>query len=133
MAAEVAFAGADWVALLAEAYGDLPARPAPTAVVEHTATGGPDGEVSWWTAFVDGRLVDAGAGHHPDPTVTMTSPVHAGRPAGDRSGRPVGRLHAGPHQGGAATRPRCCACSPLMATPRAYRTATAVVAGRTRA
>ena len=71
MADEASFASADWVALLADAYGKLPARPGATAVVEHVATGGPDGEVSYWTAFEDGRLADAGAGHHAAPTVTL--------------------------------------------------------------
>ena len=131
MAAEVVFAGAEWVALLAEAYGDLPARPGATAVVEHTASGGPHGEASWWTAFVDGRLVDAGTGHHPDPTVTMTSPytlaARLATGAADPSAAFMqGRTKVGGDQ---AALLRVLA---LMATPE-YRTASGVVAGRTRA
>ena len=74
MAERVAFAGAEWAARLTDAYAGLPALAGATAVVDHTGTGGPDGEVAYWTAFEDGRLVAAGAGHHADPTVTMTSP-----------------------------------------------------------
>jgi predicted lipid carrier protein YhbT len=131
VAAEVAFAGAGWVALLTEAYDDLPARPGATAVVEHTATGGPDGEVSWWTAFVDGRLVDAGAGHHPDPTVTMTSPYTlAARLATDAADPSAAFMQGRTKVGGdQAALLRVLA---LMATPE-YRTASGVVAGRTRA
>jgi hypothetical protein len=131
VAAELTFAGADWVALLAAAYGDLPARPGATAVVEHTATGGPDGEVSWWTAFVDGRMVDVGVGHHPEPTVTMTSPYTLASRLATGAADPSaafmqGRTKVGGDQ---AALLRVLA---LMATP-GYRTATGVVAGRTRA
>jgi hypothetical protein len=131
VAAELAFAGADWVALLAEAYGDLPTRPGATAVVEHTATGGPDGEVSWWTAFVDGRVVDAGAGHHPDPTVTTTSSytlaVRLATGEADPSAAFMqGRTKVGGDQAALLR------VLGLMATPE-YRTATGVVAERTRA
>lgn len=74
-----AFASEGWVALLPDAYHDLPARPGATAVVEQTATGGPDGEVSYWIALDDGRVVGAGAGHHASPDVTMTSPYTLAR------------------------------------------------------
>ena len=74
MADQVAFAGTEWVAQLTEAFADLPDQAGATAVVEHTATGGPDGQVVYWTSFEDGRLVAAGTGRHADPTVTMTSP-----------------------------------------------------------
>lgn len=126
----LAFAGANWVALLADAYGHLPTRPGATAVVEHTATGGPDGEVRWWTAFVDGRLVDAGAGHHPDPTVTMASPYTLAARLATGEADPSaafmqGRTKVGGDQ---AALLRVLA---LMATPE-YRTASDVVAGRTR-
>lgn len=74
MPAAARFGSAGWVALVAEAFRGLPERPGATAVVDHTASGGPTGELGWWTAFVDGRLVAAGAGHHHAPTVSMASP-----------------------------------------------------------
>jgi len=130
MATEVRFADADWVALLAEAYADLPARPGATAVVEHAATGGPDGEASYWTAFEDGRLIGAGAGHHPDPSVTLTSPytlaAHLATGDADPSAAFMqGRTKVGGDQ---AALLRVLA---LMSTP-AYRSATTLVARRTR-
>ena len=79
MAEELAFAEPEWAASLPDAYRSLPPRPGVTAVVEHTATGGPAGEVSYWTAFEDGRLVGAGAGRHDAPTVTLTSPYTLAR------------------------------------------------------
>lgn len=130
MAAELTFAAADWVALLAGAYGDLPTRPGATAVVEHTATGGPDGEVTWWTAFVDGRLVDAGVGHHPEPTVTMTSPYTLASRLATGGADPSAAFMQGRTKvsGDQAALLRVLA---LMATPE-YRTATGAVAERTR-
>lgn len=70
----VAFLEPDWLAALREAYDDLPERPGATATVEHTVTGGPEGDVVYWTAFEDGRLVDSGLGRLLDATVTMTTP-----------------------------------------------------------
>ena len=131
MAAELEFAGADWVALLAEAFADLPTRRGATAVVEYTATGGPNGEVSWWTAFVDGRLVDAGAGHRPDPTVTMTSSYTLAARLATGEADPSAAFMQGRTKvaGDQAALLRVLA---LMASPE-YRAATAAVAGRTRA
>lgn len=130
MPAEVSFASADWVALLADAYADLPERPGATAVVDHTATGGPDGEVGYWTAFEDGRLVGAGAGHHAEPTVTMTSPYTlAGHLAtGDADASVAFMQGRTKVAGDQAALLRVLA---LMATP-AYRVATTEVARRTR-
>lgn len=68
------FGSVEWVALVVEAYRGLPERPGATAVVDHSAPGGPAGELGWWTAFEDGRLVAAGAGHHRAPDVSMASP-----------------------------------------------------------
>jgi predicted lipid carrier protein YhbT len=131
VAADLAFAAADWVALLAAAYGDLPTRPGATAVVEQTASGGPDGEVTWWTAFVDGRLVDAGVGHHPEPTVTMTSPYTLASRLATGAADPSAAFMQGRTKvsGDQAALLRVLA---LMATPE-YRTATGVVAERTHA
>ena len=39
---------------------DLPARPGTAARVSFVVTGGPDGDVAWRLAVVDGRAVDAG-------------------------------------------------------------------------
>ena len=131
MAERVAFAGAEWAARLTDAYAGLPAQAGATAVVDHTGTGGPDGEVAYWTAFEDGRLVAAGAGHHADPTVTMTSPYTlASRLATGAADPSVafmqGRTKVAGDQGALL---RVLA---VMATP-AYRAATAHVADHTTA
>ncbi len=76
---------------LADAYGDLPARTARDRGGRAHRHGrarrrgqrtGPPSRTAGWSP--------PAPGHHADPTVTMTSPVHAGRPAGDRE-RPTRR------------------------------------------
>ena len=74
MAGEVAFLAPEWHALLREAYDDLPTRARADVVVEHTVTGAPGGDVTWWAAFEQGRLVGADAGTRPDAAVTVTAP-----------------------------------------------------------
>jgi len=131
VADEAAFGAADWAAGLADAYGDLPASDGATAVVEHTGTGGPDGAVVYWTAFEDGRLVAAGAGHHADPTVTMTSPYTLAAQLATGAADPSVAFMQGRTKvaGDQAALLRVLA---VMATP-AYRAATARVADRTAA
>lgn len=68
------FPGPDWVALLPEAYRDLPPRPGASAVVEVTVTGAPDGDAVFWVELADGRVVASGVGPRADATVTMTAP-----------------------------------------------------------
>jgi ABC-type amino acid transport substrate-binding protein len=87
VAGELVFLSPDWVGALRAATADLPARPGTTARVSFVVTGGPDGDVAWWLAVVDGRVVDAGrldaalvdeatgAGDEGDqPPVTVTLP-----------------------------------------------------------
>jgi alkyl sulfatase BDS1-like metallo-beta-lactamase superfamily hydrolase len=74
MVASVAFASDAWVALLADTYGALPPVEGVDAVVEHTVTGGPEGDVAYWVELNAGRLTAAGVGPRPDATVTMTAP-----------------------------------------------------------
>lgn len=74
MAGEVAFLSPEWVAALPDAYSDLPGRADVTLTVEHTVTGGPAGDVTYWVAFEDGRPVATGLGPAVDAAVTMTAP-----------------------------------------------------------
>jgi hypothetical protein len=70
----LAFASDAWVAQLPDVYGDLPGVEGVDVVVEHTITGGPEGDVVYWTELADGRLAAAEMGPRPDADVTMTSP-----------------------------------------------------------
>jgi hypothetical protein len=60
VAGELDFLSADWVGAVGAATADLPARSGTTARVSFVVTGGPDGDVAWRLAVVDGRAVDAG-------------------------------------------------------------------------
>jgi len=73
-AAEVAFLSEGWVRAMADAHGDLPRHDGVTVVVQHTVTGSPDGDATYWVAFDDGRTIDAGLEARPDATVTVTTP-----------------------------------------------------------
>jgi hypothetical protein len=69
----VEFLTEDWVALQRELGGALPARPGASARVQHTVTGAP-GEVVYWLAWEDGRVVDGGLGPDPAADVMLTAP-----------------------------------------------------------
>jgi predicted lipid carrier protein YhbT len=74
MAGEVTFLSPEWVAALPDAFRDLPRRADVTLTVEHTVTGGPDGPVTYWVAYEEGRPVATGLGPAADAAVTMTAP-----------------------------------------------------------
>ncbi len=72
--------GAEWLALVREAFGNVPPHPGATARIQRVVTGTPDGDIVFTLTFEDGRLVEAApaAGHQPDPdaelTITTTYP-----------------------------------------------------------
>jgi hypothetical protein len=63
----------DWVALQRKLGAALPARPGASARVQYTVTGAP-GEVVYWLAWEDGRVVDGGLGPDPAADVMLTAP-----------------------------------------------------------
>ncbi len=69
----VEFLSEDWVALQRELGAALPDRPGASARVQYTVTGAP-GEVVYWLAWEDGRVVDGGLGPDPGADVTLTTP-----------------------------------------------------------
>lgn len=130
MSEPVAFLSAEWQTLLPGTFADLPPRAGDTALVEHTVTGAPGGDIVYWTAFEDGRLVGTGPGARPDATITVTLPYG---PALDvatgRSDASAAFMQGQAKVGGdQAALLRLLA---LTATP-AYRVATARLAERTR-
>jgi hypothetical protein len=130
MATTVAFLSAGWVAELPVAYGGLPAREGASGVVQATVTGGPDGDVTWWTVHADGRVVAAGLGERPDATVTVTAPYPVAADLATGALAPSAAFM----QGRAKVAGDQAALLWLLAataTP-AYREATAELAGRTR-
>jgi hypothetical protein len=130
MTGEVAFLADGWHGLVRDAYADLPPRSGADVVVEHTVTGAPGGDVTWWAAFEHGRLVDGGTGTRPDAAVRVTAPYDL---AADVA---TGRVEASVAfmQGRAKVRGDEAALLRLLAltaTP-AYRVATRWLAERTR-
>ena len=71
----VPFLSQDWLDALRDATSGLPPAPEASAVVQHVVSGTPDGNVSYYTVFTDGRITEAGLGPAPadaDLTFTMT-------------------------------------------------------------
>jgi alkyl sulfatase BDS1-like metallo-beta-lactamase superfamily hydrolase len=71
---EIEFLSGDWLAAVLDAYRDVPRHAGATGVVEHTVTGAPAGDTTYWVAVEDGQLTGTGAGPRPDATVTVTVP-----------------------------------------------------------
>jgi SCP-2 sterol transfer family len=69
----VEFLSEDWVSLQRELGAALPPRPGVSARVQFTVTGAP-GEVVYWLAWEDGRVVDGGLGPDPAADVMLTTP-----------------------------------------------------------
>lgn len=61
-----------WLDRLLAATSALPERPGATARVQHVVAGGPDGEVRYALAVVDGRVTAATLGDDPEATVVLT-------------------------------------------------------------
>ena len=69
----VEFLSEDWVSLQRELGAALPPRPGVSARVQFTVTGAP-GEVVYWLAWEDGRVVDGGLGPDPAAEVQLVTP-----------------------------------------------------------
>jgi SCP-2 sterol transfer family len=69
----VEFLSEDWVSLQRELGAALPPRPGASARVQFTVTGAP-GEVVYWLAWEDGRVVDGGLGPDPAAEVQLVTP-----------------------------------------------------------
>ena len=69
----VEFLSEDWVSLQRELGAALPPRPGVSARVQFTVTGAP-GEVVYWLAWEDGRVVDSGLGPDPAAEVQLVTP-----------------------------------------------------------
>jgi predicted lipid carrier protein YhbT len=71
--AKVPFLADGWFELHRSLGAELPERPGATARVQHIVTGGPDGEVRYVHAMVDGRTTDLAAGSDDAADVTFTN------------------------------------------------------------
>ena len=49
-----------------------PERPGATARMQYVVTGGPDGDIKYWWALEDGKLLESALGAIDDPDFTMT-------------------------------------------------------------
>lgn len=66
------YLSAEWHERLKELAVDQPDRPGATIFLQYHVTGGPDGDIKYWSNIVDGKIVDQQVGESPDSEVTMT-------------------------------------------------------------
>lgn len=71
--AKVAFLSDAWFDIVRSLGTELPERPGATARVQHVVTGGPDGEVRYLHAVVDGRTTELAVGSDDSADVTFTN------------------------------------------------------------
>ena len=69
----VEFLSEEWVSLQRVLGAELPARPGASGRLQYTVTGAP-GEVVYWLAWEDGRVVDGGLGPDPAAEVMLVAP-----------------------------------------------------------
>lgn len=69
----VAFLSQDWLAALVGSMSAVPPAPGATALVEYVVNGAPEGAVTYFVQYEDGRVADAGVGKAPgDPDLVFT-------------------------------------------------------------
>lgn len=69
----VAFLSQDWLAALVGATSGLSPAEGATALVQHVVNGAPEGSVTYFLQYEDGRVADAGVGKAPgDPDLVFT-------------------------------------------------------------
>jgi alkyl sulfatase BDS1-like metallo-beta-lactamase superfamily hydrolase len=62
-----------WLDRAVELAASVPGEPGVAIRIQQVLTGGPDGEVKYWTVIHDGRTVEQRLGQTDDPDVTLTS------------------------------------------------------------
>ena len=62
----------EWLDLQKELSAEFPERPGATARMQYVVTGGPEGDVHYYTAIENGSLVECQLGDDPAAEVTMT-------------------------------------------------------------
>lgn len=69
----VAFLSQDWLAALVGSMSAVPPAPGATALVQYVVNGAPEGAVTYFVQYEDGRVADAGVGKAPgDPDLVFT-------------------------------------------------------------
>lgn len=66
------YMSAEWHERLKELATDQPERAGATIFLQYHLTGGPDGDVKYWSNISEGKIVDQQLGESPDSEVTMT-------------------------------------------------------------
>jgi hypothetical protein len=64
---------AEWFDQTRAMAADQPAHPGLSVRIQHTVTGGPDGDISYFWVLDDGRIQSGGGGTVEQPDVTLTS------------------------------------------------------------
>jgi putative sterol carrier protein len=62
----------EWLDLQKELATSFPATPGASARMQYVVTGGPDGDVSYFTVIEDGKLVSSGMGEDPEAEFTLS-------------------------------------------------------------
>jgi predicted lipid carrier protein YhbT len=64
---------AEWHDRYKELAESQPDRPGATIFMQYVITGGPDGDIKYWSNIKDGKIVDQQVGESPDAEVTLTT------------------------------------------------------------
>lgn len=66
------FLSQDWLDLQKKLGQEFPERPGATARMQYKVTGGPDGDVSFFTVIENGKMLENSLGEDPQAEFTMT-------------------------------------------------------------
>src|SRR3954471_16380875 len=66
------FLSQEWLDLQRDRAQEFPERPGATARMQYKVTGGPDGDVSFFTAIENGKILENSLGEDPQAEFTMT-------------------------------------------------------------
>ena len=67
------FLSQEWLDLQKKLGQEFPERPGATARMQYKVTGGPDGDVSFFTVIENGKMLENSLGEDPQAEFTMTS------------------------------------------------------------
>ena len=67
------FLSQEWLDLQRDRAQEFPERPGATARMQYKITGGPDGDVAFYTVIDNGKILENALGEDPEAEFTMTS------------------------------------------------------------
>ena len=67
------YLSAEWMAMAKEKAQTFPEKPGASARMQNVVTGGPDGDIRYYTIIENGKTIEQQLGDDPQADVTMTS------------------------------------------------------------